>query len=167
MTETIHSKPVVKRDGTVIVDSKEIGRIERREEATTFTNVLMGTTSTFYVAVAGDWESRPRDRRKDVVSDLVAYCEPTTVTHCKIENSWGTDFYTAWINVKGVRMSVSRRKDYPADPWLVDTYYAPGAFCPTWSNGVGSFGVAAKAVTDPELLRLLDNAVENMTVYYV
>ena len=64
-------------------------------------------------------------------------------------------------------MSVSRRKDYPADPWLVDTYYAPGAFCPTWSNGVGSFGVAAKAVTDPELLRVLDNAVENMTVYYV
>jgi hypothetical protein len=149
----------VTRDGTVTVDGKTVGRVEKRMEQRGFAYT---ESAVWYPVNADGVQLGGRfgcDTRKKA-ADLVARdAQPFKADGFKVERDFSdsASFVSGWVTYRGHTFGVSR---YATEQhWIVDYYAAPGAFCPTFSNGSGSRCTRAQVIGDEYADRVTAAAV--------
>lgn len=68
--------------------------------------------------------------------------------------------YSAKLVALGLELRVSRYDSEPAGQWVVDGQWRQGQVWPAYWNGEGSRCTLLKAISDPEAIRLLDEAAQ-------
>ena len=156
----------VLRDGSVLVDGESVGRVEKIMRTGPFVQgdgvrFGFGDGAPQWVPYAADG-TRLTDghgTRKAAVDRVVSHAEPLTVDKLKLETSWGSDrkCVSATVRLKGHIFCVTRYATEPA--WVVDAYFAPGAFMPAWSNGTGSRYTSARVLKNEMHTAATDAAI--------
>lgn len=144
----------VSRDGSVSVDGTTVGRVEKVMRTGPFIEGIGvrfgfgdGTPQWVPYAADGTKLTDGHGTRKAAVERVVSHSAPLAINKVQLETSWSNrKFVSAWVTYKGHSFSVSR---YASESqWVVDAYFAPGAFMPAWSNGSGTRVTSARVLKD-------------------
>lgn len=147
----------VTRDGSVMVDGAEIGRVEKVMRQGMFATIVgasyaAGEGTPYWIPYAADGKQLSEygyDTRKRAVALVEKHAQPLAVSDVRTERGWGDDrqFVQAAVTWQGYYFGVSRYA-HESD-WVVDFLCTPESICPVFSNGAGTRYTAAK-VLKPE-----------------
>ncbi len=127
----------VMRDGSVSVDGKPVGRVEKVMRTGPFVQgdrvrFGFGDGAPQWVPYAADGTNLTdgHSTRKAAVERVVLHAEPLTVDNLKVETSWGSyrQCVSATVRFQGHIFCVTRYANESA--WVVDAYFAPVHSCP-------------------------------------
>lgn len=145
----------VTRDGTVTVDGKAAGRVEKEMRQGIFGTALGVSASAggtpYWIPYLADGTRLHGgyETRKRAVARIAKHVQPLTVEKVELETSWWPaerKYVSAWVTFQGHSFGVSRYADEPH--WVVDCYFTPDSMCPAWSNGSGSRVTRAHVLKD-------------------
>jgi hypothetical protein len=143
--------------GTVYADGTPVGTVEKlTHDGLWSTAYGIRSGGTEWVGTAPDGTTFSADTRKDAAAKLSRYAEPLSVTSVKVDHYMGNALVSASVSWQGNTACVSQ---YPEETfWVVDAFWACGAYMPTWSNGTGSRCTRVH-VLKPEHAQAVDTAV--------